>query len=151
MMYNLKNNWLNFIFSVFIITFSSSSYPEHIDPYDVDHDKLDSITIELCNGDFQILSSSGTCDTVTSCDAHRLCVQSNDPACAGQITACANPTDFDCDGITDAVEFRNNTDPTDPSKPGPEPLDSDSDGVANNCDLHNDKSPAPPKMLNISN
>ena len=134
----LKNNWINYIFPVLIITFTSNIYAAHLNPNDVDHDLLTAPDIETCNGNFQILASSGTCDTVADCDAHRLCVQSGAPSCVGQLTACASTIDFDCDGITDASEFSSNIDPTDPDQPGPAPLDTDSDGIANNCDSDDD-------------
>ena len=72
----------------------------------MDHDGLTTPAVETCDGDFQIFSSSGTCDTVAACDAHRACVQDGDPTtCTGQTTACASVADFDCDGDTDATEY----------------------------------------------
>lgn len=50
--------------------------------------------------------------------------------------------DFDCDGITDATEYAENSfndDPSDLALPGPvAPLDTDTDGVVNNCDTCTD-------------
>ena len=112
-------------------------------PNDMDHDALTTPGVETCDGQYFILSQSGTCDSISACDAHRTCVQTGAPACAGQIIACATPADFDCDGVTDAVEFGSNIDPTDPTVPGPTPLDSDSDGVANNCDSDDDNDGIP--------
>ena len=137
-----KQKLIQFHLLVLCLTASFNLFALHI-PNDMDHDLLTTPGEETCNGNYQILASSGTCDTVAACDAHRICVQTGAPACVGQTIACATPADFDCDGVTDAVEFGSNIDPTDPTVPGPTPLDSDSDGVANNCDSDDDNDGIP--------
>ena len=144
----LINNWLRMVL-LLLTTLSLNVYALHT-PNDMDHDLLTTPGVETCDGNFIVLFSSGTCDTVAACDAHRACVQDGDPAtCPGESTACAGVIDFDCDGEDDAAEYGQNNpaiDPTDPalhSAAGVTPIDTDGDGVGNssslgNCDLDDD-------------